>query len=899
MLQLAMLYSQQPGVAGALRQPARQRRDRPPLQEPQRDKQKQKQQQGKQVQRQFSSLHGLFGQQETQQQHGMVVTPAGSGQAVLPEGALSDPTEALNPSSRRSRRGRPAGGSMQLEQLQQQPDPQLQQLMTQFQPFMQALQKIARQQQQQQQKQQQGSRRSQHRPPGQNVQQQEAAAADVEARLGSSPSSTGLPAQADVELQQQRGQHIRAPGRTSRLLELFGVQEQAAAAAEGAAGAGGVGTSASGLSAIRTSREAADALSAQPSQAKQAAQRLAQMIMQQQQARKQQQQQQSATKQPPAGANSAAVEQAPDTAAAAAADADGSTADAEQPGQVLTSAVPQAGTTRIYLPAPPLAQASSAADRQPLRLLSIRQQEQLRKEARAEAIRKMRERTVRDYQACLDQLLMWQPAGTALHIPGAPRHLPVAVQQAWTSSSSSSSSLPHADAPADSTAAAAAAAPSKPPWVAGPAEQRTLQQISAAVQQQLGQPLPTRAAAGERGQLLSCLAAAAVSERLQRWVACCGRAYAQQLIMREPSLLAHEPQALLQTLEALNSQLQLPTEDCVAFALKHVVLVGLDAAEVQQRLQGLQGACGCGGEQAVKLAVAAPELLMLHPDNVQERLAALSKLLPEAAPKLPRVVLRSPFLLLRSPRAVARGIQGLSEALGLSCWAASRLVAGQPGILRNNFDTLRGRLARLQSLTAASWRWHRQLQALSPSALARCLTCADAALDRLQLLADVGAAGSARLPAVNFILTMPEAHFADMLAKEAARGLRLGAPRPSFADASLEAAPEQQQQVRRGGRSRPAAGSSSSSSSRVDGVNGAAAGGSALQATAAEALDSRSSRAGGEGRGSVEGVLDGDRAWRDGLAGVLQQTSQDLRRAVVGAGSAAAAAMAGRSARHK
>jgi hypothetical protein len=76
---------------------------------------------------------------------------------------------------------------------------------------------------------------------------------------------------------------------------------------------------------------------------------------------------------------------------------------------------------------------------------------------------------------------------------------------------------------------------------------------------------------------------------------------------------------------------------------------------------------------------------------LQERLAALSKLLPEAAPKLPRVLLRSPFLLVRSPRAVARGIQGLAEALGLSCWAASRLVAGQPGILRNNFDTLRDR----------------------------------------------------------------------------------------------------------------------------------------------------------------------------------------------------------------
>jgi sRNA-binding carbon storage regulator CsrA len=32
----------------------------------------------------------------------------------------------------------------------------------------------------------------------------------------------------------------------------------------------------------------------------------------------------------------------------------------------------------------------------------------------------------------------------------------------------------------------------------------------------------------------------------------------------------------------------------------------------------LRGACGYDGEQAVKLAVAAPELLMLHPDNVNQ-----------------------------------------------------------------------------------------------------------------------------------------------------------------------------------------------------------------------------------------------------------------------------------------
>jgi hypothetical protein len=232
----------------------------------------------------------------------------------------------------------------------------------------------------------------------------------------------------------------------------------------------------------------------------------------------------------------------------------------------------------------------------------------------------MRERTVRDYQACLDQLLTWQPAGQALYIPGAPRHLPVAVQQSWLSSSSSSSSsgLHVTEAPTDS-ATAAAAADSKPAWSPSPEEQRTLQQISSAVQQQLGQPLPTRAFAGERGQLLSCLAAAAVSERLRRWVSCCGRGYVQQLVTKEPSLLAHEPQALLQTLEALNSVLELPTADCVAFALKHVVLVGLDASELQQRLQGLRGACGYDAEQAVRLAVAAPELLTLHPDNIEVR----------------------------------------------------------------------------------------------------------------------------------------------------------------------------------------------------------------------------------------------------------------------------------------
>jgi hypothetical protein len=312
-------------------------------------------------------MHKLFALQEAQEQQkqqaqGMIVTPAGSEQVSLPEGALSNPNEALNPSSRRTKRGRPAkGGSSitQPEQEQQQPDPQLQQLLAQFQPFAQALQAIARQQQQQ--RQQQLSRRSKQELSAQT------ATTAAEAQPRSSSSSAGLPVQEQAGLQQQREQHIKAPGRTTRLLELFGTPEPVPA-------------------------PIADPLIVQPSQAKQAAQRLAQMIMQQQQqARKQRQRQQPGDAQEDAAAEGTA---GPAAAAAAQAHAADSAVDAPPAhgaaGDVLASAVPQAGATRIYMPAPPLSEASSAAERQPLRLLSIRQQEQLRKDARAEAIRKVR-----------------------------------------------------------------------------------------------------------------------------------------------------------------------------------------------------------------------------------------------------------------------------------------------------------------------------------------------------------------------------------------------------------------------------------------------------------------------------------------------------------------------------
>jgi hypothetical protein len=340
------------------------------LQDTSDDKQQQQQQkpQGKHKQRVSSMHYNLFAlkeaqEQQKQQAQGMTVMPAGSEQASLPEGALSDPNEALNPSSRkRSRRVR-SSSNTQLEQEQQQPDPQLQQLLMHFQPFAQSLQKIARQQQQQQQQQQ--ALRSSNRGPSA---QRAASDAEQELRSSSSSSSAGLPAQEHSGRQRQREQHIKAPGRTNRLLEIFGAQEPVPA-------------------------PVADPLTTEPSQAKQAAQRLAQMIMQQQQARKRQQTQQptdAAAAQEGTDADAAAAAaHAPDSSSAAN-PAGGTAGDVASPGQVLASAVPKTGTTRIYLPAPPLAQASSAADRQPLRLLSIRQQEQLRKEARAEAIRKVR-----------------------------------------------------------------------------------------------------------------------------------------------------------------------------------------------------------------------------------------------------------------------------------------------------------------------------------------------------------------------------------------------------------------------------------------------------------------------------------------------------------------------------
>jgi hypothetical protein len=88
-------------------------------------------------------------------------------------------------------------------------------------------------------------------------------------------------------------------------------------------------------------------------------------------------------------------------------------------------------------------------------------------------------------------------------------------------------------------------------------ERSTVQAVAAAVQQALGLPLPERGFRGGRGALLASLSPAAVKERVGRWVGCCGADFTRQLVSKEPTLLALEPDVLLATLEALNRHMEL------------------------------------------------------------------------------------------------------------------------------------------------------------------------------------------------------------------------------------------------------------------------------------------------------------------------------------------------------
>lgn len=329
-------------------------------------------------------------------------------------------------------------------------------------------------------------------------------------------------------------------------------------------------------------------------------------------------------------------------------------------------------------------------------------------------------------------------------------------------------------------------------------------------------------------------------------------------------------------------------------------------------------------------------------------MAALAQLLPEASgDKLPRAVLRNPALLVKSPRAVARSVRDLAESLGLSSWAAARLVAAQPSILASNHDALARRcgqrrlhavlhacagvagavrvrarqadacpapcrLERLQQLCGLHRRWQRQLQALSPAALARCLTCSDAAVERLAALADVGAAGSSHLPPIHLLLTKPAPYFDDLLAQLADRqaSRRAGAAEQraaisSSSNSSRAGQPAQEVAGTRQQAAAPAAsGGSQGAASKARqlaramaagllGRGGSAGGGSSkrtsLLSTVEEEEEVQQQQ---DSDGGVQGVLQADKAWRESLAAAFAATAssmaQGLAASVPGAGGSKA-----------
>lgn len=179
---------------------------------------------------------------------------------------------------------------------------------------------------------------------------------------------------------------------------------------------------------------------------------------------------------------------------------------------------------------------------------------------------------MRDYEATVQAMTNWQSAGTRFYLPGAPTHFPVVVQRQWAILSHTPPTTSSSSTEADATGAQQATAePAAAVRQLSPEEQQALAGISSVVQQQLGSGLPDRALRGERSLLLGSLAPQAVKERLARWVAVCGKEFVSQLVMKEPTLLGHEPRVLLDTLEGISQEMGLSTQ------------VGAVAALVQQQ----------------------------------------------------------------------------------------------------------------------------------------------------------------------------------------------------------------------------------------------------------------------------------------------------------------------------
>jgi hypothetical protein len=190
-------------------------------------------------------------------------------------------------------------------------------------------------------------------------------------------------------------------------------------------------------------------------------------------------------------------------------------------------------------------------------------------------------------------------------------------------------------------------------------------------------------------------------------------------------------------------------------------------------------------------------------------------------------------------------------------------------------------------------RWNRELQAMSPPSLARCLSASDAAIARLQQLVDIGAANSRTLPPLNKILTMPSEWWEVRIAEVAAAKEQMAERRATAAAAA-------------------AAGSAGGSADSWDEAPGAGSSvAQVAQVSAARALSQvRSQAASPTSAGAAvsssqsfedeevmgresDGLLGGDAAWKSSLQNAILGAAAELGKPWFSAKAAAAAGQKG------
>jgi hypothetical protein len=192
------------------------------------------------------------------------------------------------------------------------------------------------------------------------------------------------------------------------------------------------------------------------------------------------------------------------------------------------------------------------------------------------------------------------------------------------------------------------------------------------------------------------------------------------------------------------------------------------------------------------------------------------------------------------------------------------------------------RLNQLRQVTLPVRRWNRELQAMSPPSLARCLSASDAAIARLQQLADIGAANSRALPPLNKILTMPSEWWEVRFAELAAAKEQIAERRATAAAAAAA------------GLGAAAGSGGSSADSWDEAADAALSTAQVAQMSAARALSRvRSKAASPAGAGTAarstrsfedeeitgresDGLLGGDAAWKSSLQNAILGAAAEL-----------------------